>query len=365
MDKGVVDIILDFLAENIEVILSSLGIIFVIILLILLLAPTFYNRNYKSFLHILFKGRIVALLLSHGGLHFLLFVGFFSLGCALIGIVKNESVASFHQVIYTFYGDTLHNYKLSSLKLTKDMSRRPGDFLNDNDINIEYSYTRDSSKLIPTIIKKFNNTDSVDLVSKVRMFNVNERPLEIESNPRKPIHFYKDYHQMHRRVKYSNKDRFIYYFTTTKSVNHSYDHSFAGKDLEKNYEKMNPYYSFWLGLKFECIPDFNDSTSICLLFSKTIDAMSSDGITEPINVEKVIPEPSERSVSKLIYKGKEKIDEVINNGGIYITAVDPVLKAKADEKQIIYTVLAGTIFAFCLDLLIQLILKWKRIKEKK
>lgn len=361
----VIDSILDFLAKYINPILIGLGIILLLVVLFFYIAPKKYQKEYHSIVRFLCKIKLLAIFLSHGGLHLLLFFFFFLWGCALIGIVKNESIASFHQVVYTFYGDTLKNYKLSHLNLKKDLSRREGNMINDNDILVYYEFRRDDSlSNIPLkTIKPFKNVDSVDLVSKVRMVIKNEKPLEIEENPIQPRHFYHDFNQVHRRVKYSNKDRYIYYYTTVKSQSHSYDHSFAGEDLEKNYEKKNPYYSFWLGLNFECEPALDDSSSIRFLFNKVDVTKAHEGMEEPINIEKIIPEPSEYTVSAIMYTGKEKIQEVIDNGGIYITAVDPVLKAKSEEKQIIYTVLAGTIFAFCIDLFVQLIIKWRRLKK--
>lgn len=361
----VLDYILDFLAKYINPILIILGVILLLVVLFFYIAPQKYQKEYHLIVRFLYRIRLFAIFLSHGGLHLLLFFFFLLLGCALIGIVKNESIASFHQVIYTFYGDTLNNYKISHLNLTKDLSRREGNLINDNDILVNYEFRKDSLSSIPLkTIKPFKNVDSVDLVSKVRMVIINEKPLEIEECPIKPRHFYHDFNQVHRRVKYSNKDRYIYYYTTVKSQSHSYDHKFAGKDLEKNYEKKNPYYSFWLGLNFECEPALDDSSCIRFLLNQIDVTKAHEGMEEPINIEKIIPEPSEYTVSEILYTGKEKIQEVIDNGGVYITAIDPELKAKSDERQIIYTVLAGTLFAFCLDLFVQLIIKWKRLRRE-
>lgn len=361
---NIIDPFLNFSAEYINPIIVCLLIILVAMTLYSVCAPRFWKKHYNGAVRLLYKIRKGALYLSHGGLHLLLFFACFLLGCAMIGMVKNENIASFHQVVYTFYGDTIKNYKMSYLNLTKDMSRKDRDSLNENDIIIEYGYIRDSTtNREPISLKAFKNVDSVDLVSKVRMVVQNERPLVIEDNPISPAHFYHDYTQVHNRVKYSNKDRFIYYYTTKDSKNHSYDHSFAAKDLEKNYDKINPYYSFWLGLNFESTSAPEDSCIIRFVFTQNGKNNRQEGIGEPINIEKIIPEPSEITASDITFKGKDKITEVIKNGGIYIRAVDPVIKAQSDERQIIYTVLAGTIFAFCLDLLVQIVIKWKRLKK--
>ena len=71
---------------------------------------------------------------------------------------------------------------------------------------------------------------------------------------------------------------------------------------------------------------------------------------------------SENVDLKQFYKGKE-LEEVLNQGGIYITGVDPVRKDVVDRLDIIYSVLIGTIAAFILDIIVSLIVKWKKLKK--
>lgn len=81
----------------------------------------------------------------------------------------------------------------------------------------------------------------------------------------------------------------------------------------------------------------------------------------PTVIEKVIPEPTELTIENIIYRGKD-IERVFEQGGVYMTAVDNIKKVHADRMEFLWTVLIGTIIAFALDIIIQLILKWRKLQ---
>lgn len=45
--------------------------------------------------------------------------------------------------------------------------------------------------------------------------------------------------------------------------------------------------------------------------------------------------------------------------------VDLVEKNKAEKKIFLYTILIGTVLAFILDILVELVIKWKRLSQKR
>ena len=58
------------------------------------------------------------------------------------------------------------------------------------------------------------------------------------------------------------------------------------------------------------------------------------------------------------------ITDVISNGGVYLLAEDLSKKEKNSKTVFLYTVLIGTSLAFLLDILIDLIVKWKLLSAK-
>ena len=106
----------------------------------------------------------------------------------------------------------------------------------------------------------------------------------------------------------------------------------------------------------------NPDSAIILEYS----ARDSTGlILNPIAVEKIIPEPSILKPDQLVYLGNKKVREVPDNHGIYFMGVNLVEKNKAEKKIFLYTILIGTVLAFILDILVELVIKWKRLSQKR
>ena len=50
---------------------------------------------------------------------------------------------------------------------------------------------------------------------------------------------------------------------------------------------------------------------------------------------------------------------------VYISGVDPEKKEIVEKQNLRSTVLLGTIIAFMLDIIVRLIIKWRKLKEYK
>lgn len=62
----------------------------------------------------------------------------------------------------------------------------------------------------------------------------------------------------------------------------------------------------------------------------------------------------------LSYSGREVVESVLRSG-LYIEAHNVTEAYVADRLYILYTVLLGTLIAFALHIIVQLIYKWRRL----
>ena len=87
-----------------------------------------------------------------------------------------------------------------------------------------------------------------------------------------------------------------------------------------------------------------------------------DGIaTNPMNILQCVPHNYSYNPIEGI---TIPITDVISNGGVYLLAEDLSKKEKNSKTVFLYTVLIGTSLAFLLDILIDLIVKWKLLSAK-
>jgi hypothetical protein len=355
------DAILNFFFNYSLVILVIIGVLIMCIIVFYILLPVLIKNVYQRITHLLTLHKGAAKFLSHGGVHFIFFFIFLVVSLWMIADVAQNNIATFNQVVYTFYGDTLKNYKLSTIKMKSDLSRRPGNVYNPNDMILEYGYKRDSLVDSHKTLKLFNDPrikGDYDLVSVIHVVADNETPIKT-FNKLYTVYSPTKNKQVCNSIKYTSHNKYYYGRSSLEDSTHYFKYSFYGKDVLKEWSKMNPYFKFWIGVNMVCKYDIDDNSEITII----LDNGNNKGqcINEPLNIEEIIPEPSYRTVSEIKYKGKEKIGEVINNGGVYVSALDPEKKAETDKHQILYSVFAGTFIAFCIDIFIQIILKWRKI----
>ena len=278
----------------------------------------------------------------------------------------NSNIASFNQIVYTFYGDTLKNYKLNHLVFEKDLSRRPGNIYNVGDIKLSYGYVKDSTvantkKRLPFEEKGY--MDSCDLISIVRYYTCNNvKDSSMIHRNKEPYLYYKRMKQF-RDIKWvSNHDRYYHAVSTVKDSRHVFYHRTDAKDHVVEWGDNNPYFSFWIGIVTPKDTKLDSSSFVRIAFNKEDIRYLAKGIEQPLIAEKIIPEPSEKNMSEVIYKGKE-LQSVLKQGGIYIAGEDPIKRADMEKWNVFYTVLLGTIIAFILDIIVQLVIKWRKLKE--
>ena len=139
---------------------------------------------------------------------------------------------------------------------------------------------------------------------------------------------------------------------------------YTGESLFKDKRDKSPFYNFWIGIDCPKLIslDQEDKIGIILEFS---DRDSLGVYNNPIAFEHIYPEPSILTPTKVAYIGKDKVNEVINNTGISISGTDIKAKSQTDKKIFLYTVLIGTILAFMLDVLVELVIKWRNLVRRK
>jgi len=359
------DTIFDFFSKYSIVIISIvLGLFFITITLYIIM-PSLVKRLYRGIAHILTNHKRLAIFLSHGGVHLTLLTIFFVLAIWMIADVARNNIATFNQTVYTFYGDTLKNYKLSTIKMKSDLSRRSGNIYNPNDMILEYGYKRDINADSLRIVNLFKNPrirGDYDLISVVHVIVDNETPVKTFNKPYTKYHRTKN-KQVYNSIKHTSHNKYYYARSSIEDSTHYFVYSFYGKDVLKEWNKLNPYFKFWIGINMECKYEIDDDSEITIVFDNSNNKQKGECINEPLNIEEIIPTPTIRTTSEIKYKGKEKINEVIKNGGIYVSALDPEKKAETDKRQLLYSVFAGTFIAFCIDIFVQLIIKWRKIKD--
>ena len=84
---------------------------------------------------------------------------------------------------------------------------------------------------------------------------------------------------------------------------------------------------------------------------------------KPFEIKYAYPQPDEITPFSIAYNRPNSISSIIKNNGFYIIVEDVVAKNKANRISLQYTVLIGAIIAFMLDILVNLILKWRRLAK--
>ena len=167
----------------------------------------------------------------------------------------------------------------------------------------------------------------------------------------------------------------MYHTVTDSSSAHNYSNVFAAKRSESDTvvftnvyygdffksNSTNPY--IYLNFRLESsITTELDSSAVRFFFSEK-DLQLGETLS-PVNIINVFPEPSYISPSYIVYKG-EQLYKMIRNGGFTFLGEDLSIKRKTDRANFLWTVLFGTAIALTIDILVHLILKWRKLTARK
>lgn len=163
-------------------------------------------------------------------------------------------------------------------------------------------------------------------------------------------------------------ERIPQYRYTNENISRIMWLDYKGSSLFKDSKDISPYYNFWISITCDLLEDKTDTDYIepnSVIIIKYSDRDSLGSFLNPISIDKIIPEPSMVQPNRLAYIGNQKVQEVLRNQGIYFMGVDLLEKNKAEKKVFLYTILIGTLLAFILDILVELIIKWRRLAQSK
>ena len=318
---------------------------------------------YKWIIHLLTKTQCVARLLAHGGIHFILLLILIALGVLMGCYLKKSNVTSYNQIEYTFYGDTLRNYKINYLCLRKDMTRRPAELINGKDIRLDIGYEKiqDTIPDKKILSKRGDKMLDCDLVSKIRYVVRNNLLDTVANTPQPGYKYYTLVDQLSKSVKITNHDRYYYNISTELDTRHRFYRQTDAIDHLIEWGESNPNFSFRIGIIMDDDVKLNNQSKIVIKYN---DFVNKDSINRPLVFDEIIPSPTYKNLSEIVYEGDE-LTQVIKGKGIFVSGTDLQKKEKVEKAIFFYTVLIGTIIAFILDVIVQLVLKWRKLKEKK
>lgn len=318
---------------------------------------------YQWIINVLMKTQCVARFLAHGGIHFILLLILVALGVMMGYYLKNCNVTSYNQIEYTFYGDTLCNYKINYLCLKKDMTRRPANSENVKDIRLDVGYEKiqDTIPDKKILSKQGDKILDCDLVSKIRYVVRNNLPDTVVTTPQMGYRYYSLVNQLSKYVKITNHDRYYYNISTVLDTRHRFYRQTDAIDHLIEWGESNPNFSFRIGIIMDDDVTLNNQSKVVIKYN---DFVNKDSINRPLVFDEIIPTPTYKNLSEIVYEGEE-LAQVIKGKGIYISGTDLQKKENVEKAIFFYTVLIGTIIAFILDVIVQLVLKWRKLKDKK
>lgn len=140
--------------------------------------------------------------------------------------------------------------------------------------------------------------------------------------------------------------------------------------FDKYKYRENPYHNinirFRTGCNLKLSPDTSytsfGSNYLKINFRSVVAPWVDENMNHVYAFKTIQPTPSKIGLESIEYNDIETINEILKSG-IYIAAEDVEKARNANKLSFLYSVLLGTIIAFMLDILIQLILKWRKLSK--
>lgn len=117
-------------------------------------------------------------------------------------------------------------------------------------------------------------------------------------------------------------------------------------------DEDNPYICFFLKIEMK----YNDNTKGDIRICTT---------KSPMNYTSLYPTPDVIQPEYVQYNTPEKIQAVLHNGGVFFVADDINKGWEASRKSFLFSVLLGAAAAFILDIIVNLIIKWRNLVRRK
>lgn len=156
-------------------------------------------------------------------------------------------------------------------------------------------------------------------------------------------------------------------------------HGIVTAEVENGFDVQYPKYSLYLSSQFTTSGEMlfadteNPNSNFYLklnLGALPLDSVEVDDWKIIIDLGKdevavktfnhVYPTPTYYGIGRIEYNGRD-VFNVIKEGGVYIDAEDNVKAKNSADIFLLYSVLAGTLIAFIIDIVVILIYKWRRL----
>lgn len=338
--------------------------------------------NYRKTIEYLRKHKLLALFLSHGGLHLIVLLLCIVGAFIMYNEVQSYNSKTLRQFSFKIEGDSLNNYDLSHLTFFISRGASNSDSIKTNSellwSFLIYNKKKEKKDTSLVAIAEYEghpneqyNLDAITKVSFTAEKNIWNNETLIDQ---KNVHSEGNYEFcsfLHRHIDTVSENSVLYtsHFEIGRPKQDMY--VFAIPNMSKDWDSKNAYLHCFYGIHApKGTYNLDESSKISIQYNKyPYDENShnhshkgTNGIFPypPIVIDNILPKPTEINLEEITYIGKD-IEKVFKQGGIYFTATDQLKKAKANKMEFLWTVLIGTIVAFSLDIIIQLVIKWRKL----
>lgn len=345
-----------------------------------------FTKIYNSVLSWLASGfrKKIAFLFSHGGLHCLVLI--ILLICAYLmydaAMKENEIVLKdlnitwkVNKFIENNYDGGTRKYDIDFLRI--DLSPMPRASILNNTENLTQSSDlnsdltnvnlnkwdigdfNDITQSLVTIVRPKNENDSISC--KVELLTSKNNQLNkvyassLGKNISENIAFYPstgDYPKNNRTILanlYSSKSSKIYFRINPKFVDEN-DNIIQNPIFSNKSQPYSP--------KIEIIMGSH------LIYSVS-DKIGDEELRDPYMFNIISPTPDKIAQGKFFtFTDSTKLQHIFNHG-IVVTAEEISQVDRSQKRMILFNVLIGTILAFCLEIIVQLIIKWRNLAIRK
>lgn len=331
------------------------------------------KKIYGYIIKLLSQHKFPALFLSHGGLHIIVLLLCIIGAFFMYGEIDRYNQRELRQFSFRIDSDTMDNYKLSHLEIyvfrdTKESSKDHITYKYQLGYRDSLKYKTETCNIEPYKGYKIDAVHKVSIVAEDTILGDwhNESQIYIKYpdryTPNNTAKFGKDIASSEKMI------TSFWWFSQEDDIRKD-NLEFSLKNLTNNWQGDNPYFCCFYG--FHAIRDtynLDEQSTIVILYnpfpfdedSKNMNSHYDMYERAPMTVDNVYPKPTFMDLNVLVYKGKD-VENVLDQGGVYLSAVDPEKKNHADRMEMLWTVLLGTIIAFSLDIIVHLILKWRKL----
>lgn len=304
----------------------------------------------------------IAQILSHGGVHLLLFIVLFFIIMKLFKLSTSEIGPQYHEVDINFKSSVQYIYISANICSDSTLSQTGysqsvyirympyKDTINYENSKLPYSttinvsrYPHSSKWAFSDNIQTLYHQDTIFFKDYAcKLYNKSDSTLNVEL--------------------YSGDTTFLY--TPFPKLQHFC--VYGDELLAPNNKANNPYYYFFLRLDLDIDMEKIESSfsGIGIYFGDFARNGSNVRQNKALKIQYVFPEPDIVTNGAFLYHSSEAIQRVISNGGIIVQAEDIALKNKGDKESFIYAILLGAIFAFWIDVFVNLIIKLRNFNNR-